>query len=152
MLAVAIPVVAQGDEVPSATSGCKLEKHVYTCDQKAFAAEMTAAKNVSIETHSVDKLAASQLQKLVVDKLGKTLVMDGAPADLVFLLIPVGSEGMTISAGQTVLGTLRVYSAAASGAKGNLVWAETYSGDEDLPWPAVVNSLIGMFKGRFKIK
>jgi hypothetical protein len=144
-----MPAVAQGDA--GAGGGCVLKDHVYTCDGAAFQRALANAKTASIETHNVDGVARSQLTALITKKLGKTVAAEGGPADLVFLMIPIAQDGVVnMSSGD--LGTLRIYSATADGAKGQLLWAETYTGDQDLPWPAVVNRLIGQFQARFHIK
>jgi hypothetical protein len=142
---------AQGN---SATEGqaCTLEKHVYTCDGPAFQKQLANAKSVSIETHSIDKYAQGQLKNLITRKLGKTLVAEGSPADLIFLLIPLGVDGMSITSGDVELGTLRIYSANSDNTRGNILWAEVYTGREDLPWPATVNGLIQQFQSHFHIK
>jgi hypothetical protein len=96
-------------------------------------------------------VARAQLTTLIVKKLGKTVAPEGGPTDLIFLMIPTAQDGVVnMSAGD--LGTLRIYSATPDGAKAQLLWAETYTGDLDLPWPAVVNRLIGQFQARFHIK
>jgi hypothetical protein len=143
--------IAQGN---SATEGqaCTLEKHVYTCDGVAFQKRLAEAKTISIETHSIDKYAQAQLKTLITKKLGKTFVAEGEPADLVFLLLPLGVDGMSINSGAVDLGTLRIYTANSDNTRGNILWAEVYTGREDLPWPAVVNGVILQFQTHFKIK
>ena len=143
--------LAQGN---SAIEGqaCTLEKHVYTCDGVAFQKRLAEAKTISIETHSIDKYAQAQLKTLITKKLGKTLVAEGSPADLVFLLLPLGVDGMSINSGAVDLGTLRIYTANPDNSRGNILWAEVYTGHEDLPWPATVNGLILQFQSHFKIK
>jgi hypothetical protein len=141
--------VAQGDA--GAGGGCTLKDHVYTCDGAAFQRALANAKTASIETHNVDGVARGQLTTLITKKLGKTVAAEGGPADLVFLMIPTGQDGVVnMSSGD--LGTLRIYSTTADGAKAQLLWAETYTGDLDLPWPTVVSRLIGQFQARFHIK
>jgi hypothetical protein len=72
---------------------------------------------------------------------------------MIFLLMPTGEQGVIYtSPGDLDLGTLRVYMAAADGSRGHLVWAETFSGKPDLPWPAVVRGLVMQFQSRFHIK
>jgi hypothetical protein len=134
------------------SSSCVLKDHIYTCDLAAFQKDLADAKTVTIETHSVDKLAEAQLNTLLTKKLGKSLLPDGSPADLIFLLIPLGIEGWDMSPGAVDVGTLRVYSATPQGARQHLLWAETFKGSEDLPWPIVVHSLIAQFQSRFHIK
>ncbi len=145
------PALAQSDP---ATEGqaCTLNKHVYTCDGVAFQKRLADAKTISIETHSIDKYAQGQLKTLITKKLGKTFAPEGSPADLVFLLIPLGVDGMSINSGSVDLGTLRIYTANSDNTRGNILWAEVYTGHEDLPWPATVNGLILQFQSHFKIK
>jgi len=143
---------AQTNSETTESSSCILKNHIYTCDLATFQKDLASAKTVTIETHSVDKIAEAQLNTMLTKKLGKSLLPDGSPSDLIFLLIPVGVEGMSMSPGDVDLGTLRVYSATPQGARQHLLWAEDYSGSEDMPWPVVVHSLIAQFQARFHIK
>lgn len=132
---------------------CTLKNHVYTCDGAAFQKALAGAKLVAIETHNADGVARGQLTNLITRKLGKTVAPAGNPADMIFLLMPTGEQGVIYtSPGDLDLGTLRVYMAAADGTRGHLVWAETFSGKPDLPWPAVVRGLVMQFQSRFHIK
>lgn len=133
-------------------SSCTLRNYVYTCDSAAFAKILASAKNATVETQNVDAFARQQLKKMLATRYSKQVVEpDGAP-ELIFLIIPVGVDGINIDPGSPVLGTLRVYSATPQGARDHLVWAETYTGSQDLPWPAVVNSLISQFQKHFPAK
>ena len=143
--------LAQSSSTTESTS-CVLKNHIYTCDKAAFQAALTNAKTAAVETHSVDKLAQAQLSDLITKKLGKTLAPDGSPTDLIFLLIPVGVEGMSMSPGDVNVGTLRIYSATPDGARAHLLWAEDFFGSEDMPWPTVVHGLILQFQSHFHIK
>jgi hypothetical protein len=67
-------------------------------------------------------------------------------------MIPIAPEGVVDGPAQADLGTLRIYSATADGARGHLLWAETVTSDESLPWPVVVRRLILQFEAHFKIK
>jgi hypothetical protein len=152
LLAVTATAQAQTATETTASAACVLKNQVYTCDSAAFQTALTAAKTASIETHSVDKLAQAQLKDLLAKKLAKTIVPDGSPSDLVFLLIPVAPGGMNLSTGEVPLGTLQVYAGHPDGSRGGLLWSESFSGQEDMPWPAVVHSLIARFQTRFHIK
>ena len=143
---------AQGSSEAGESTSCVLKNHIYTCDKAAFQTALTNAKTAAVETHSVDKLAQAQLNELLTKKLGKTLAPDGSPTDLIFLLIPVGVEGMSMSPGNVDVGTLRVYSANPDGTRAHLLWAEDFSGSEDMPWPTVVHGLILQFQSHFHIK
>jgi hypothetical protein len=155
LLSVLLPLSlarAQGTTTTTETGSCTLTKNVYSCDGPAFQKRLAAATNISIETHSIDKYAQAQLKTLITKKLGKNFVAEGEAADLVFLLIPMGVDGMSINSGAVDLGTLRIYTATPDNTRGNILWAEVYTGKEDLPWPATVNGVIAQFQSHFKIK
>lgn len=147
-----IPARAQSDVGGGDQGACILKNQVYTCDGAAFQKALAAATAVKIEAHNADGVARSQLSDLVTKKLGKTIVPQGTHADLDFLLIPVSAPEINSSLGNVDLGTLRIYTVAADGARGHLLWAETYSGLQDMPWPAVVRGLILQFQSHFHIK
>ena len=67
-------------------------------------------------------------------------------------MIPIENSGIVNGAINSDLGTLRVYSSTPSGRPEHLLWAETYTGLADLPWPAVVRRLISQFQKHFQIK
>jgi hypothetical protein len=146
------PARAQGDVGGGDDGTCVLKNHVYTCDGAAFQRALASATTVAIETHNADGVARSQLTNLVTRKLGKTVVPAGSSADLDFLMIPTPLEGVVGSITDADLGTLRIYTSGPNGGRGHLLWAETFNGTQDLPWPAVVHGLITQFQGRFKIK
>lgn len=152
LLALLLSVTPTRAQASSDVPACTLDKHVYTCDGAAFQKRLAEAKTISLKTHSIDKYAQAQLKTLITKKLGKTLVAEGSPADLVFLLLPLGVDGMSINSGAVDLGTLRIYTANPDNTRGNILWAEVYTGREDLPWPATVNGLILQFQTHFKIK
>jgi len=136
---------------------CTLRNHVYTCDGAAAHKALDSATTVSLETHNADGIARATLKDLVTKKLGKTLVADGAPADLVFLLEPIDNNAGQVQSvsGLQDLGTLRIYSTTPDGRPAHLLWAETYSSDpsaHDLPWPMVARGVVAQFEKRFQIK
>lgn len=147
-----IPARAQSDVGGGDAGACTLKNHVYTCDGAAFQKALSAATSVKIETHNADGVARLQLSDLVTKKLGKLISPQGTPAELDFLLIPIGEQGVNNIPGNVDLGTLRIYTETANGGRGHLLWAETYSGQQDMPWPAVVHSVILQFQSRFHIK
>jgi hypothetical protein len=68
-------------------------------------------------------------------------------------MLPVDDQGvLNDSAGGASLGTLRIYTVTPGGSRGHLLWAETFTGPRDMPWPAVVRGLILQFQSRFHIK
>src|ERR1700679_1385143 len=90
LLLLLCPLVTSAQMTSETTdsSSCVIKDHIYTSDLAAFQKDLADAKTVTIETHSVDKLAEAQLNTLLTKKLGKSLLPDGSPADLIFLLIP----------------------------------------------------------------
>jgi hypothetical protein len=140
--------ISEGD-----LGGCTLNNHVYTCNGADLQKALASATTVSLITHNADGIALRDLKELVEDKLHKTIVPDGSPADLVFLLEPIDEGGQVeTNASLQDLGTLRVYSATPQGRPQHLLWAETYSGEHDMSWPIVAHSVVARFEKRFKIK
>lgn len=143
-----VSIPAQGD-----LGACTLKDHVYTCDGAAFQRALSTAKTVSLQTHNADGVARGQLTAFVTKKLGKTIASPDNPADLSFLLMPIDRAGnIDASPGDLDLGTLRVYSVKPDGTPEHLLWAETFAGPLDMPWPAVVRGLILQFRSHFHIQ
>jgi hypothetical protein len=130
-------------------AGCTLEKQVYTCNWQAFVHRFDKAQSVSIETQSIDRFTARQLRELA-GQLGKSVAPEAQQGDLTFLLIPLQSTGVHIGPSGEPLATLRVYSAEPGSPRGKLLWAETYIGQPDRPWPATVHALIDQFHQRLQ--
>jgi hypothetical protein len=143
MLSVSLASTAQS------TAGCTLERGIYTCDWKSFRAALDSARTVRIEAQRLDRPAAAQLRHLAAS-LGKSVVSDGEPADLIFLLIPIEPPAISMGPGTRDLATLRIYASAPDGSRGALLWAETYRGQPDLPSPTAADQVIEQFKARLK--
>ena len=131
---------------------CTLKEHVYTCDAAKFHKALLSAETVAIQAHNADGVARIRLTDLVTKKLDKSVAQPGTQADLIFLLIPIEPSGIVNGGENFDLGTLRIYSSTPDGRPGHLLWAETYTGLPDLPWPAVVSRLITQFQTHFHIK
>ncbi len=150
------PASAQDPNSIGDLGACTLKNHIYTCDAASFQKTLTSATTVSFETHNSDGIARNTLKDLVENKLHKTVVPYGSPADLVFLLMPIDQGGQVeeMSSLRDV-GTLRVYSTTPEGRAAHLLWAETYSADptgHDLPWPIIAHGVVTKFDKRFQIK
>lgn len=142
-------LMADGSVGAQQSGGCTLHNQLYTCDWQTFLHQMDKAKSVSIETQSVDRFTKRQLRQLV-GELGKTVAADGQQGDLTFLVIPLPATGMHIGPAGEPLATLRIYAPRPGNARGELLWAENYSGDPDRPWPATVHNLIQQFRDRIQ--
>jgi hypothetical protein len=130
-------------------AGCTLVKEVYTCNWQAFVQRLDKAHTVAIETQQLDRFTAKQLRELV-GELGKTVAPEDQLGDLTFLLIPMQSTGVHIGPGGEPLATLRIYASLPGTPRGTLLWAETYTGQPDRPWPATVHALIEQFHDRLQ--
>ena len=131
-------------------AGCTLEKQIYTCNWPAFVQRLNKAHTVAIETESsMDRFTARQLRELA-GELGKTIAAEDQLGDLTFLLIPMQSTGVHIGPGGEPLATLRIYASLPGAPRGTLLWAETYTGQPDRPWPTTVHALIEQFHDRLQ--
>jgi len=129
--------------------GCTLEKQVYTCDWQAFVHRIDKAHTIAVETQQIDRFTAKQLRELV-GELGKTVAPEDQPGDLTMLLIPLQPTGIHIGPSGEPLATLRIYASAPGTPRGTLLWAETYTGQPDRPWPSTVHALIQQFQSRLQ--
>ena len=129
---------------------CTLEKQVYKCDWQAFVQRLDKSHTVAVETQSsVDRFTAKQLRELA-GELGKTVAPEDQLGDLTFLLIPLQSTGVHYGPAGEAIATLRIYASAPGTPRATLLWAETYTGQPDRPWPATVHALIQQFQDRLQ--
>ena len=145
-------MVAAGGVAQAQTSeaGCTLEKQVYTCDWQGFVQRLDKAHTVAVETQSsLDRFTAKQLRELA-GELGKSVATEDQSGDLTFLLIPMESTGVHYGPAGEALATLRIYAPAQGTPRGTLLWAETYTGQPDRPWQAIVRALIQQFQDRLQ--
>jgi hypothetical protein len=142
-------VSASGTVSAQQGAGCTLEKQVYTCDWQAFMHRLEKAQSISVETQSMDRFTARQLRQLA-GELGKSVSPDSQQGDLTFLLIPMQSTGVHIGPSGEPLATLRIYAPEPGSPRGKLLWAETYTGQPDRPWPSTVHALIEQFHDRIQ--
>jgi hypothetical protein len=138
-------------ETTSLAPGCKVANNLYTCNTESFQQTLAKAKTAAIQTGPVDPAAQAQLKKLFV-ALGLTAPAEGQPADLTFLLVPVDAQSVAYNTGDTAVGALHIFAHGSGPGRGDLVWAENFTGSQDLPWPIVVNRLVLQFRSRFHIK
>jgi hypothetical protein len=143
-------VVAHAQQSTSPDAACALQKDVYQCDWLAFKSAFNAAKTVSVQSDAQDVHSDAELRRLA-RKLGKNVIAQtDQPADLTFLMVPLNKSGIYIGPGEENLGTLRIYAGRTTSEPGTLVWAETYRGTKDIPWPSVEFYLMQQFQARLK--
>ena len=133
-------------ETPPAGSSCVLTKKVYVCKISDFKAALGGTHTAAIVSDPDNRASNATLRSLV-QSLGKE-VGDGGQADLTFLLTPADRAAIHIGPSQVDLALLRVYRRTADGARGDLVWAEMYRGEPDMPWPAVTRMLAAQVRER----
>jgi hypothetical protein len=152
-LCVALTATAQGvngGQQTAPDSACVLQKDIYQCDWLAFRHTFDVAKTVSVQAEPQDEHSDRELRRLA-RQLGKDVVPSREqPADLTLLLVPLNKDGIYIGPGEENLGTLRIYTGRTTGNPGTLVWAETYRGTKDIPWPSVEFYLIHQFEARLR--
>jgi hypothetical protein len=127
-------------------AGCVLNGHIYICNFGAFHHVFHHAMTIAVEASPRDHAAQTQLGELA-GALNRT-VAPVNDADLIFSILPIDNGGVIIGPADVDLATLRIYARGAEGAHGELLWAETYRGQADHPWPATVHALIRQFQDR----
>jgi hypothetical protein len=143
-------VAQAGPEPQPQAKSCVLQKNVYTCSWELFAPALAAAKTIAVGSQPLNPEAEAQLKKLVT-ALGRTEATE-ASADLTFVIFPGDDSGMFFGPDGRDLGTLRVFGRMRDGARGPLLWVETFHGQPDIPFPAAVFELTEQFKARVKGK
>jgi hypothetical protein len=141
------PEGASSDPGPTTDrAGCVLDKHTYVCSFGGFHHVFHRSKTIAIEADPRDHAALNQLNELVV-ALNRTVAPAGQ-GDLIFAVLPVDHGGVIIGPGDVDMATLRIYERGPDGTRGEMLWAETYRGQSDRPWPATVHALLRQFQER----
>lgn len=132
------------------TSGCTLERQeYYQCNHDAFQNHLNAAKAVHVDSGRMDVYGRTAVTKLV-EGMGKTLVTPSQRADLTFQLTWIDRSGrIDFGPGDVAVARLNVYDPSRGAGERGLVWVETLTGKEDLPWPSMVEQLLQQFKTHF---
>lgn len=152
-------VVFAQDPPPSGTSSlsdlpaCTLQGRSYICSKPALGQVLAATRTVAIVSQPANHASDAALASLA-KSLGKTISAgsEASPADLTLRLTPVEPAGVSVGAGTVDLAMLNIFLSAPGKPTGKLVWSETYNGDPDMPWPAVVHALTRQFKSHMGIK
>ena len=143
-----VPPAGASSDVGETTdrAGCVLDGHTYLCSFGGFHHAFHRSKTIAIEASPRDRAALSQLNDLVV-ALNRTVAPAGQ-GDLIFAVLPVDHGGVIIGPGDIDMATLRIYEQGTDGTHGEMLWAETFRGPGDRPWPATVHALIQQFQER----
>lgn len=142
---VALPLCAQKAPEPR----CTLEKtDYYQCNSDAFQHLLAVSKNIRVDTGRMDSYGRRQMTKLVAD-LGKQLVAPEQRPDLVFELSWIDRSGrIDFGPGDVAVARLNIYDPSRGQGERGLVWVETLTGQQDLPWPSMVTQLLQQFQHR----
>ena len=133
-----------------ARPACTQNGATWVCNPAMFQKAVQEARTVSLDVRPMDRNGRMQMERLASD-LGKPVVQ-GRAGDLTMALVQVNTEGVNIGPAARELATLSVYAPGAEGQHGALVWSETYSGQADMRWPAVVHALIKQFRASVEKK
>jgi len=138
-----LPLCAQNAPQP----GCTLEKTDYfQCNSDAFQHLLAVSKGIRVDTGRMDSFGRRQMVKLVAD-LGKKVVAPEQRADLVFELTWIDRSGrIDFGPGDVAVARLNIYDPSRGRGEQSLVWVETLSGQQDLPWPSMVTQLLQQFQ------
>ena len=120
--------------------GCVTTKNVATCNLASFQAQLRESATMSVEVVPRNELVLGELREMRA-KLGKREADAEKTADLHVVLMQVQPQGILLGPAGEELARLRVY-----GRGGELVWAETLSGQPDLPWAAVAREILLQFE------
>ena len=140
---VALPLCAQKAPEPR----CILEKtDYYQCNSDAFQHLLAVSKNIRVDTGRMDSYGRRQMTKLVAD-LGKRLVAPEQHPDLVFELAWIDRSGrIDFGPADVAVARLNIYDPSRGQGERSLVWVETLTGQQDLPWPSMVTQLLQQFQ------
>lgn len=129
-------------------ASCTLSKGLYICDWQAFRVRFAQAHTIAIQAEPMQRATEKRLRELV-EALGKSVAAPEQSADLTIRVLPANQAGIEIGPADQALATLQVLTRAEPGSRGTLLWAETYVGQADRPWPTVVNAVADQFQARF---
>jgi len=126
---------------------CTQQGNAYNCDRSSLEALLQTAKTISIQVPLHDTASLKQLQRLAT-ALGKTVQPESA--DLTFVLAKPEQDGVYFGPSDRKLATLLIYYKASPSNPGQLIWAESYSGQPDTPWPTAAHAVIEQFRKNAK--
>jgi hypothetical protein len=130
--------------VQQANVDCTLDGLAHTCNRADLQRAFAEAHTVAIESQPKDRVADAELASFT-RKLAKEL-SPSASADITLRLVRTPSAGVSVGPSDVELATLRVFSTKSGPQDSRLLWVETYRGQPDLPWGAVVRALTGQLQ------
>lgn len=145
LFALFSPALALTQQQPPPTVDCSLESGHYTCTRSVLLHRFAEAHTVAIATEPRSRMAQAQLTHFI-ESLDKQVVPDGQQADITLHLVRAPSDGVEVGPSDMDLATLRVFWSRHGNDRSHLIWVETYRGQVDRPWPAVVNGLTSQFQ------
>jgi len=125
--------------VQQANVDCTLDGQAHTCNRADLLRLFAEAHTVAVESQPKDHIADAELAALT-RKLAKEL-STSASADITLRLVRTQPAGVSVGPGDVELATLRVFSTKTGPQDSRLIWVETYRGQPDIPWVAVVRAL-----------
>lgn len=140
-LTVTAPVFAQKDppKVDCSVDGMQL-----TCDRSELLKRFAEARTLTMESQPRDHVADVQMASFG-KSLGKRVV-PVQPADITVRLVRPEHTGVVVGSGDVDLASLRIFSTKNGTEASHLLWVETYRGQEDMPWIAVVRAVMWQFQ------
>src|SRR5882757_3663582 len=142
MTAVLFAVNAGAQKHPSvqqANVDCTLDGQAHTCNRADLLHAFAEARTVAVESQPKDRVADAELAALT-RRLAKELSAS-ASADITLRLVRTQPAGVSVGPGFVELATLRVFSTKTGPQDSHLLWVESYRGQPDIPWVAVVRAL-----------
>jgi hypothetical protein len=140
-LLLSVSALAQKD---APKVNCSIDGKQMTCDRSAFLKRFAEAHTIALESSPRDTVADAQLASFA-KSLAKQVV-PGQPADITVRLIRPVQDGMVFGSSDVELASLHIFSTKNGTENSNLLWVESYRGQEDMPWIAVVRSLMVQFQ------
>ncbi len=129
----------------SKTIDCSVDGAQYTCTRADLLRTFAEARTIALESQPTDRLAEGQMRSFA-RSLTKVVVPGHDSADITLRLVRTQPTGMSVGSFDVDLATLRVFSTVDGRSKGDLLWVERYRGQQDVPWPSIVQALTGQLQ------
>jgi hypothetical protein len=124
---------------------CSVDGRQLTCDRSELLKRFAEARTLALESQPQDHVADVQLASFA-KKLTKQVV-PAQPADITVRIVRNVQTGMDMVGSADVdLASLRIFSTKNGTESSHLLWVETYHGQQDMQWYAVVHALMAQFQ------